>query len=138
MDEYNSDETFSTTPPTDFITLAHSVASNGYQISIYRRGVDIGIFHTDPHPIEDIKLDSVGFSLIENQRENDTVAYSKVKDDIIFVIYTSSSRLDASLSNLIIALVSLITIIFFISFFLGYIFARDALLPVRILINDIS
>ena len=70
--------------------------------------------------------------------DEDIIGYTKIKEGIVFVIYTSSSRLDNALSNLLIALVSLSIIAFLASFILGYIFARDALLPLRILIEDIS
>ena len=135
MDEYSTGETFSTTPPSDFISLAHSTASNGYQISMYDHEGEI--FHTDIHPLSPIYLKKQGFSILENKEGEDTMAYSTIKDGIEFIISTSSSRLDHSLSNLIIALVSLIIIAFLASFILGYIFARDALFPVRTLIADI-
>ena len=136
MDEYSTGETFSTTPPSDFISLAHSTASNGYQISMYDHEGEI--FHTDIHPLSPLYLKKQGFSIVENRQGEDTMAYSTIKDGIEFIISTSSSRLDHSLSNLIIALVSLIIIAFLASFILGYIFARDALFPVRTLIADIS
>ena len=138
MDEYSTGETFSTTPPSDFISLAHSTASNGYQISMYYYGGEGEIFHTDIHPLSPLYLKKQGFSIVENRQGEDTMAYSTIKDGIEFIISTSSLRLDHSLSNLIIALVSLIIIAFLASFILGYIFARDALFPVRTLIADIS
>ena len=138
MDEYGTGETFSTRPPTDFITLAQSTASNGYQVSIYHAENGLNIFRTDTHGLTGIAVNIQGFSLIEGRYDEDTIAYSRVKDAIVFVVYTSSSRVESLLSNLVIALVSLSIIAFFGSFILGYIFARDALLPLRILIEDVS
>ena len=65
IDEYTSGETFSTTPPTDFITLAQSTASNGYQVSIYHAENGLKLFHTDTHILPSIDLKVQGFFLIE-------------------------------------------------------------------------